>query len=73
MKTSRLESRFDAETVVRAVTLTERGRFEIHLKDSRGRAHVVSLPLPVAADLGCLIWDASNAAPYLLGGRRQRR
>jgi hypothetical protein len=68
-----VDSRFDAETIVRAATLIERGRFEIHLKDSRGQTHVVSLPLPVAVDLGCLICDASEAAPYLLGGHRQRR
>lgn len=65
--------RFDAEAVVRAVTLVGRGRFEIHLKDSRGQTRVVSLPLPVAVDLGRLICDASDAAPYLLGGRRKRR
>jgi hypothetical protein len=73
MKASRLGSRFEAEKVVRAVTLVERGRLEIHLKDSRGQTHVVSLPLPVAVDLGSLIRDASDAAPYLLGGHRQRK
>ncbi|HSA89259.1 MAG TPA: hypothetical protein VLF42_05090 [Burkholderiales bacterium] len=55
------------------MTLVERGRFEIHLKDSRGQTHVVSLPLPVAVDLGWLISGASDAAPYLIGGHRQRR
>jgi len=69
----RVESRFDAETVVRAATLTEQGRFEIQLRDSGGKMHVVSLPLAVAVDLGFLICDVSKAAPYLLGGRRKRR
>jgi hypothetical protein len=66
-----VESRFDAETVVRIETLVERGRLEVRLKDSRGQTHVVSLPLPAAVDLGNLICDVSNAAPYLLGGHRR--
>jgi len=68
---SSVDSRFDAETVVRATTVTEGGRFEIELKDSRGKIHVVSLPLSRAVDLGCLICDVSEAAPYLIGGTRQ--
>ena len=68
-----VESRFDAETVVRASTLTEQGRFEIHLKDSGGKTHVVSLPLSVAVELGFLICDVSEAAPYLVGGHRRRK
>jgi hypothetical protein len=68
---SSVDSRFDADTVVRAATLVEQGRFEIQLKDSRGQTHVVTLPLAVAVDLGCVICDASEAAPYLLGGHRR--
>jgi hypothetical protein len=66
-------SRFDAEAVVRAATITEHGRFEIELRDSAGKTHVVSLPLPVAVDLGNLIRDVSEAAPYLVGGHRRRK
>jgi hypothetical protein len=73
MKASSVQSRFDAETVVRTATLTEQGRLEIQLKDSEGRIHVVSLPLPVAVDLGYLTCDVSKGAPYLVGGRRPRR
>lgn len=67
---SSIESRFDAETVVRVATLTEQGRLEIQLRDSAGKMYVVSLPLPVAVDLGHLICDVSKAAPYLVGGHR---
>jgi hypothetical protein len=67
------QSRFDAETVVRTATLTEQGRLEIQLEDSGGHIHVVSLPLPIAVELGYLISDVSKGAPYLIGGRRQRR
>ena len=68
---SSVNSRFDAETVVRAATVTAGGRFEIELRDSRGKIHVVSLPLSSAVELGCLICDVSQAAPYLIGGMRQ--
>ena len=68
---SSVNSRFDAETVVRATTVIEGGRFEIELKDSQGKIHVVSLPLSTAVDLGCLICDVSEAAPYLIGGIRR--
>ena len=64
-------SRFDAETVVRTATVTDRGRFEIELRDARGNIHVVSLPLSTAVDLGGLIHDLSQGAPYLLGGPRR--
>lgn len=65
-------SRFDAETVVRTATVTERGRFEIELKDAQGRIQVVSLPLSAAVDLGFLICEISENAPYLIGGFRGR-
>lgn len=70
---SSVESRFDAETVVRTATITQQGRFEIELKDSAGKTHVVSLPLPAAVDLGYLICDVAEGAPYLVGGHRRRR
>ena len=63
-----MNSRFDAEMVVRAAMLTEHGRFEIELRDSLGRLHIVSLPATSAVELGCLISDVSQAAPYMLGG-----
>ena len=72
-KTARVDSRFDAETVVRTATVTESGRFEIELRDSQGTICVVSLPLSAAVDLGCLISDLSEAAPYLIGGFRRTR
>ena len=64
-------SRFDSETVVRIVTLTEERRLELHFSDALGRTHVVSLPLAAAIELGCLICDTSHAAPYLVGGIRR--
>jgi hypothetical protein len=69
---TRVESRFDAEMVVRTATVTERARFEIELKDAQGKIHVVSLPLSAAVHLGCLICDVSENAPYLVGGFRRR-
>jgi hypothetical protein len=71
--TRSVESRFEAETVVRTATITDRGRFEIELRDSRGNIHVVSLPLSTAVDLGRLIYDISEGAPYLIGGARGTR
>jgi len=68
-----VESRFDAEAVVRTATLTDQGRFEIQLRDARGQVHVVSLPLHAAVELGYLICDVSKAAPYLVGGFRRAR
>jgi hypothetical protein len=68
---SSIDSRFDAETVVRTAAIPERGRFEIELRDSQGKVHVVSLPLSIAADLGYLICDVWERAPYLLGGVRR--
>ena len=71
--TSNADSRLDAETVVRVATITALGRFEIELKDSAGKRHVISLPLPAAVNLGCLIYDLSQGAPYLVGGIRAAR
>jgi hypothetical protein len=61
-------SRFDADKVVRLATLTGEGRFEMQFGDSEGKTHVVSLPLPAAVQLGRLIYDISETAPYLVGG-----
>jgi hypothetical protein len=66
------ESRFDAENVVRLVILTEQRRVEMQLSDSQGATHVVSLPVGTAADLARLICDASEHAPYLVGGIGRR-
>jgi hypothetical protein len=63
--------RFDAEAVVRVASVTEGGRFEIELRDSRGETRVISLPISAAVDLGCLICDVSEGAPYLVGGIRR--
>ena len=71
--TRKIESRFDAETVVRTTTVTDRSRFEIELRDATGNIHVVSLPLSAAVDLGRLISDVSEGAPYLIGGARPTR
>src|SRR5262245_25293157 len=68
-----VESRFDADTVVRTATRIAHGRLEIELRDAQGNVHVVSLPLAQAVDLGCLISDVSENAPYLIGGFRRNR
>jgi hypothetical protein len=65
-------SRFDADKVVRLVTMAEQDRCDMHFSDSEGRTHVLSLPLRAAVQLGCLICDVSETAPYLVGGIRLR-
>ena len=72
-KAGSVDSRFEAETVVRTASVPESGRFEIELRDSQGKICVVSLPLSTAVDLGCLISDLSEGAPYLIGGFRRTR
>lgn len=67
----RTDSRFDANKVVRLATVTGKRRFEMQFSDSEGKTHVVSLPLPAAVALGCLICDVSDTAPYLMGGIRR--
>lgn len=69
--TTRQSSRFDAQNVERLATLNETGRMEIQLRDAEGTAHVVSLPLAAAIDLGCLICDVAESTPFLQ--RRKRR
>lgn len=64
-------SRFDADKFMRLVTMAEQGRCEMHFSDSEGRAHVLSLPLRAAVQLGGLICDVSETAPYLVGGIRR--
>ena len=66
-------SRFEADKLERLVSLTAKQRIEIELSDARGKTHVISLPLPAAVELGYLICDASEAAPYLVGGVRRIR
>lgn len=66
--TTETESRFDAERFVRLIVITGERRCELQFGDSHGTTHVVSLPLPAAVDLASLICDASERAPYLVGG-----
>lgn len=63
------QSRFDAENVVRLIVVTGEGRFEMQLADAQGATHVVSLPVRATVDLARLICDASERAPYLVGGQ----
>ena len=63
-------SRFDARDVVRVASLHEDGRLEIEFGGPAGK-HIVSLPMAAAVDLGCLICDLSDHAPYLVGGARR--
>ena len=63
-----MDSRFDADKVVRLVTLTAERRLEMQFADASGNVHAVSLPLRAAVDLGCIICDVSNAAPFAVGG-----
>jgi hypothetical protein len=69
MRTSS-DSRFDAQTVDGLTTVNQGSRFEMQFCDSEGKKIVVSLPLPVAVELGCIICDVSEHAPYLVGGVR---
>lgn len=71
MKTQ-TDSRFDADNVVRLATVTGKKRFEMAFGDAEGATHVVSLPLPAAVELACLICEVSETAPYLVGGIQRR-
>ena len=64
-------SRFEAREVVRVTTLADQGRVEIEFRDPEGARQVVSLPVSKAVELGCLICDLSDHAPYLVGGVRR--
>ena len=65
--------RFDAQSVGRLVTRNEGRRFEMQLRDAAGKQLWVSLPVAVAVELGCMLCDVSEQAPYLLGGARGKR
>jgi len=65
--------RFDAQTVGRLVTRNEGRRFEMQFRDAEGRNIVVSLPVRTAVELGCMICEVSQHAPYLVGGTRLGR
>lgn len=65
--------RFDAQKVSRLATLNEGRRFEMQFRDSAGRDIVVSLPLRVAVELGCMICEIYEHAPYLVGGTHLSR
>ena len=67
------DSRFDAQTVGRMATVNEGRRFEMQFCDSDGKEILVSLPLPVAVEVACMICDVSEHAPYLVGGVRISR
>ena len=73
MPGTKTEMRFDAQTVGRLLTVSEGKRFEMHLRDSDGRQIVVSMPAPVAVQMGCMICDVSEHAPFLIGGATGRR
>lgn len=65
--------RFDAQKVTRLTTVNQERRFEMQLRDDTGRQFVVSLPVRVAVELGCMICEVSEHAPYLVGGTRLNR
>jgi hypothetical protein len=72
MRTSS-DSRFDAQTVDRMITVNEGRRFEMQFCDSDGKKILVSLPLSAAVEMGCTICELSEHAPYLVGGVRAKR
>jgi hypothetical protein len=65
------DSRFDAQTVGRLATMNEGRRFEMQFCDSDGKKILISLPLSAAVEMGCMICDMSEHAPYLVGGVRR--
>jgi hypothetical protein len=67
------ESRFEAAAVTRLVTVVEQRCFKLHLVDAEGNAHVLTLPLAQAVELGCMICDAAASAPFLVGNHSIRR
>jgi len=66
-------SRFDAQKMDRLATVNDDRRLEMELRDAAGKKILVSLPLPLAVELGCMICDMSEHAPYLVGGVQTRR
>jgi hypothetical protein len=67
------EPRFDAQTVGRLLTVNSSKRFQMEFKDAEGRLFVVTLPVRIAVELGCMICEVSQQAPYLFGGVRLTR
>lgn len=65
--------RFDAQSVTRLTTVNADRRFEMQFCDPNGRKITVSLPVRVAVELGCMICEVSEHAPYLVGGTRLDR
>jgi len=65
------DPRFDAQTVGRLTTVNEGRRFEMQFCDAAGKTILVSLPLLAAVQMGCMICDVSEHAPYLVGGVRR--
>lgn len=72
MRTSS-HSRFEAQKVERLTTVNEGRRFEMEFCDAAGKKILVSLPLPVAIEVACMICDVSEHAPFLVGGVRMSR
>ena len=65
--------RFEASEVDNLKTVNAGRRFEMQFSDSEGRIVVVSLPVAAAVELGCMICNVSEHAPYLVGGVRTTR
>ena len=66
-------ARFEASKVANLKTVNAGRRFEMQFSDSEGHMVVVSLPVAAAVELGCMICDVSEHAPYLVGGVRTTR
>jgi len=66
-------ARFEASEVANLKTVNAGQRFEMQFSDSEGRIVVVSLPVAAAVELGCMICNVSEHAPYLVGGVRTTR
>ena len=62
------DRQFDAQAVSRSRTTEGGERLEMQFRDPQGRQIVVSLPAQAAVQLGCMICDVSQHAPYLIGG-----
>jgi hypothetical protein len=67
------DTRFEAQSVERLATVNEGSRFEMQFCDSDGKKILVSLPLALAVEVGCMICEVSKHAPYLVGGVRRGR
>ena len=67
------EPRFEAQSVGRLLTVNSGKRFQMEFKDAEGKPFVVTMPVRIAVELGCMICEVSQHAPYLLGGVRLTR